>query len=351
MRRAAAILLVLGACVSPDAPAPTSAVLHGTLSFPTDAGPGDAFVFLYAGNDGPLPRGSGRPVQLSSVPLARQFGGEGPDADFVFAQVDPGRYRLRGIVDARQTFDPYVDVLAQPFAGDADVGLTPVALSAGESARVGVSGGRVTQWDPPMFTVDSPSSGNVSMTSDSQGFTIMHVKVSALPFGDASRTAFLYGSADADHDGKLDDFNGDGQPDVYPEVVLQRIHRDDDGPEFSYPDGGPLTILLPAATVQPDPVGRDEQVATDVGTLRAVNGLYVLIPPIAVVAEGVDPSGKPLTRRLPAIPVGQYAITVVQATGQFWQVPNGLAPGGLFSNHHGGPYASQVARINVVPAR
>ena len=36
----------------------------------------------------------------------------------------------------------------------------------------------------------------------------------------------------------------------------------------------------------------------------------MVIPPIAVVAEGVDAAGKPRTRRLPALPVGQYAILV-----------------------------------------
>lgn len=351
MRRLAVLLLLATGCVSPDAPAPTSAELRGTLNVAPEAAPGDAFVFLYAGNDGPLPRGSGRPVQLSAIPQPRGFQGAPPDPDFTFATVDPGRYRLRGIVDARQLFDPYVDVLAQPFAGDTDVGLTDVQLAAGQRADVEVGPSATVPWDPPMFTVDAPSSGAVTLTSDSQSFTVMHVKVSPLPFGDASRTAFLYGNADSDRDGALDDFNGDGQPDVYPAVVLQRIPQASDGPEFRAPDGGPLTILLPSATVQPDPVGRDEQVTTPFGTLRAVNGLYILIPPIAVVAEGLDAAGKPVTRRLPALPVGQYAITVVQATGQYWQVPNGLAPGGLFSDHHGGPYATQVARISVVPAR
>jgi hypothetical protein len=240
-----------------------------------------------------------------------------------------------------------VDVLAQPFAGDTDVGLVDVSLAAGDAATRDLSGGAITAWDPPMFVVDAPNRGAVQLTSNTTNITLMHVTVSPLPFAHPEAVAFLYGTADADGDGQLDDWSGDGQPDPYPEVLLTRIPQDTDGPEFKWPDGGAMTILLPAATVTPDPAGRNEVV----GGFQAVNGLYIVVPPIAVVVEGTDATGKQRTRRLPALPVGQYAVTVIQATGQYWQVPNGLAPGGLFAANHGGPYTNQVARISVVAGR
>jgi len=341
MRRFA-ILLALAGCTSPEAPVPTTAQLRGVLEVPADAQPGDAFVFLYDANNPPLPLGNGHPASLSAVPQPRGFEGSPPNADYLFAAVDPGSYLVRGIVDARHIFDPYVDVLAQPFADDADLGPQPIALQAGDFARSDLSGGSITAIDPPMFTVDSPANG-VSLQSNTTNITLMHVKIDPLPFG--RTTFFLYGTADADHDGKLDDLNGDGIPDPYPEVLLQRIADPNDGPEFKYPDGGELTIVLPSASIQVDP----NVVLVD-GGMTAVSGLYVVIPPTAVVAEGLDAAGKPVTRRLPSLPVGAYAITIIQANGQYWQVPNGLAPGGLFAANHGGPFASQVARINVVAA-
>lgn len=340
------LALLLGACISPPAEPATSASLQGALHVDARTAPGDAFVFLYDQSDPPLPRGSGRPANLSAVPRARGFEGSPPSADYTFAKVDPGAYLVRGIIDARGLFDPYVDVLAQPFAGDADLGPTPLTLRAGERHRQDLSSPRATDWDPPMFTVDAPASGAVTLTSNTRSFTLMHLKVAPLPFARADRVAFLYGPADADHDGQLDDLTGTGQPTPYPEVVLQRIPQRDDGPAFLDAVGKPLTIVLPA-TVSPDPAGRNELL----GTTQVVNGLYVAIAPTALVQLPPDAAGKPRTRRLPAIPLGDYAITVVQGTAQYWQVPNGLGPEGPFAANHGGPFASQVARIHVVPAR
>ncbi|MBS2032976.1 MAG: hypothetical protein JST54_34205 [Deltaproteobacteria bacterium] len=342
MRRLATVLALVAGCTSPDGPAPTTAQLRGVLEAPADAQPGDAFVFLYDAANPPLPTGNGHPASLSAVPQPRGFDGSPPNADYLFAAVDPGKYLVRGIVDARHVFDPYVDVLAQPFADDADLGPQPIELQAGDAKRSDLAGGLITAQDPPMFTVDAPQNG-VSLQANTTNITLMHVKIDPLPFGRS--TAFLYGTADADHDGKLDDLNGDGVPDPYPEVLLQRIPDPNDGPEFKWPDGGNLTIVLPSASIQLDP----NVVLVD-GGLTPVTGMYVVIPPTAVVAEGLDATGKPKTRRLPSLPVGQYAITIIQANGQYWQVPNGLGPGGLFAANHGGPYDSQVARISVVPA-
>jgi hypothetical protein len=186
----------------------------------------------------------------------------------------------------------------------------------------------------------------VTVASNEQSLVIMHLKAQALPFGNPERTAFVYGSVDADGDGKLDDDNHDGTPDVFPEVVLQRIAQDDDGPEFKDGDGKPLQIVIPT-TVQPDPAGRSETL----GTRQVVNGLYVLIAPVAAVVLPADATGRVRTRQLPSLPVGPYQITVLTGEGQYWQLPNGLGPDGLFAANHGGPYASQSARFTVLPAR
>jgi hypothetical protein len=344
--RLTGLALLLCACASPPGAEPTTASLRGSFQLDANAAPGDAFVFLYNQSDPPLPRGSGRPASLSAVPLPRGFQSSPPNGDYTFAAVEPGQYLVRGIIDARGLFDPYVDVLAQPFAGDADLGPVSLSLNAGEAKRLDLASPRATDWDPPMFTVDAPASGAVTLAANTRSFTLMHLRVAPLPFAQADRVAFLYGPADADHDGKLDDLTGSGQPTPYPEVVLQRIPQRDDGPAFLDVAGNPLNIVLPA-TVSPDPAGRNETQ----GTTQIVNGLYVAISPTALVQLPPDVTGMPRTRRLPAIPTGEYAITVVQGTAQYWQVPNGLGPGGPFAANHGGPFTSQVARIHVVPAR
>jgi len=334
--------LIVAGCRSPE-PDPTSATLRGAVARIPGEAPGDAFVLLYGAGDGPLPRGSGQPVQLAAVPRPRGFDGSPPDADFVFAELAPGRYSARAIVDSRALFDPFVPVLAQPFAGDADLGLVPVALRAGDAARVALDRGKITRWDPPMFSVRAPSRG-VTLTADTRALTLLQLTVSPLPFARPDDVAFLYGTADADGDGQLDDFNGDGVPDPYPEVVLRRLPDPSDGAAFKGPDGAPLTIVIPAALTGPDPVGRDEEV----DGLEAVNGLYAVIPPTAYVVRPPSATGEPSLQRLPSLPVGRYAITVIQANGQFWSVPNGLSPGGAFAANHGGPYPSQSARFTVV---
>ena len=344
MRRLLPIaLLALAACASPDAPHTDAAQLRGAVPA-AGASRGDVYVFLYDALDGPLPKGSGRPAQLSAIPEPRAFEGAPPDADYVFAQVPSGAYLLRALVDARGLFDPFIEVMAQPFAGDFEVGPASARL-AGEDARVDLTGGTPTAWDPPIFTIDAPTAGAVKLTPSSTHFTIMHLKIDTLPFARADDAAFLYGAADADGDGAPDDFNGDGLADTYPEVLLRRLPAPDDGPEFSWPDGGPLDIVIPAATVQPDPLGRENEF---VGTLQAVNGLYALIPPAAFVSLGPDATGHLRTRRLPSLPLGEYAVTVIQATGQFWQVPNGLSLGAPFAGQLGGPFPTQKANVRVV---
>jgi hypothetical protein len=329
-----ATLALLAACVSPPAVEVTTGVLRGSLDT-SGADAGNGFVFLYPAGQPPAPAGNGRPVQVTGVPEPRLFEHQRPDADFVFSGLTPGHYLARGMIDVRHTFDPFVDVMAQPFAEDFDAPLQEVTAVAGGTARVALPPGRRVEWDPPMFVVDSvPDGGLFTLGSNEQVLSVLHLRATPLPFAEPSQVAFVFSAV---VDGGLLSTS------TYPEVVLERVPEDTDGPEFKDENGQPLQIVLPATT-QPDPAGRNDLVDGQ----QVVNGMYVLIPPIAEVVLPPDASGHTRTRQLPSIPGGIYQITVLEADGRYWQVPNGLAPGQPFASNHGGPYASQGPRFVVV---
>jgi hypothetical protein len=339
--------LVLCGCPSPNAAAPTTGILRGSIDT-AGVDRGNGFVFLYPNGKPPEPQGTGRPQWVTGVPEQRLFGGAPPNADFVFAGLAPATYLARGIVNTRGTFDPFIDVMAQPFAGDLDTPLQSVDVVAGRTERVDLSSGKVIPWDPPMFVMDTVADNQLFTvhSNEQANISIIHLKASALPFGDPSKVQFLYGTATL-VDGGLADFNNDGVPDIFPQVILQRLPQPDDGPEFKDADGGPLQIVL-ASTAQPDPVAGTPQM---IGNDQVTQGMFVLIPPVAVVVLPPDASGKVSTRQLPSLPVGFYQITVLTADGQYWQVPNGLGPDGIFAANHGGPYLSQGPRFAVIPAQ
>ena len=326
-----ALPMLLG-CVSPPAVEATQGILRGTLDT-TGADAGNGFVFLYPAGNPPAPQGSGRPVQVTGVPEQRLFGGQAPDRDFVFSGLAPATYLARGMIDTRHVFDPFVDVMAQPFAGDFDAPLVNVEASAGVRSSAALPPGHRVKWDPPMFIMDTvPQTSAFTLGSTQQVLSILHLTATALPFSTAANVAFQFSVSDG------------GLLANYPEVVVQRLAQPDDGPEFKDAQGNPLQIVL-AATAQPDSSSRNEVIDGQ----QVVDAMYVLIAPIAAVVGHPDGGTAMTTRQLPSLPRGAYQITVLEADGRYWQVPNGLAEGQPFAANHGGPYLSQGPRFFVVP--
>ncbi|MGZ3459822.1 MAG: hypothetical protein ACXU86_15105 [Archangium sp.] len=166
---------------------------------------------------------------------------------------------------------------------------------------------------------------------------------------DVRPPALLVRYVDDDGDGVPDDTNGDGQPDLWPRVVVRKLA---DGPGLTqaqqladendldrnglldpagadYPradgtrDGLPDLVVL-AAALAPDPSLLDALRKPD-GTPRMeavpVSSLGVVVLPRAIDAR--DPS-HPVN--LQSVPSGRYSVTLVQSTGQTWRVPNELSP-------------------------
>ena len=373
-----ASLLALG-CDSPEV-MPTAdgrqntraARIEGSLVVQSSAR-GNAIVFLYSADALPPPQGSGRPLAFTVIPAAELFGASlgdtstGPfTAPFALSLVAPGRYLLRGFIDADTCrlipqpchvpdFNPFYGVTGEPNAGDVGGGsvdpatgvarilevttdadgwpqpLTGVSVSFGSTATV--------PFDRPAFQVaesrdfDTSSATSKVLTLTPQQFTGV---VDQRPPG------FWVQLVDANRDGIPDDANADGVPDFWPRVVVRKLADvpgvvdendldrnglvDAEGVDYARVNGGkdgkPDAVVL-AAGLAPDPLLA--ALLDDQGKPRPqpvfVPQLTVLIRALAVDAR--EPSAPaPLT----AVPPGRYSVTLLQSTGQTWRVPNELDP-------------------------
>lgn len=109
-----------------------------------------------------------------------------------------------------------------------------------------------------------------------------------------------------------DDANGDGIPELWPQVFLRFVPR----PGQTVPAE---QVVIPIAF---NPLPFLTTLGSDVASEVVAEQLLGFVVPQAqaVSAEG----GQVSTTSLDAIPVGDYELVVVEATGQVWRVPNAL---------------------------
>jgi hypothetical protein len=339
---------------------------------------GNVIVLLYDAARPPPPQGSGRPVSFTVISAEQLFGlslGDGGatsgpfTAPFAFSLVAPGKYLLRGFLDAdtcrtrpqpchASDFIPWYGVTGEPNAGDVGgaavdaVTRLPrvVEVDVGpDGAPRAVTGVTVTFSDTATVPMDRPAfevkgQTQVQLTTASRQLELGPL---ALQEGgvDVRPPGFLVRYMDEDGNGEPDDANNDGVPEFWPRVVVRKLAAsggglvdendldrngllDAEGMDYTRfdgtSDGLPDQVVL-GAGILPDAPLAALRTAELAGRPRmdpvVVSKLDVLVQPQAYDARNPR---QPI--RLKSLPSGRYALILLQFTGQTWRTPNELAP-------------------------
>lgn len=334
----------------------------------SSTGRGKVVLFLFDAARPPPPSGTGRPLTFTVVSRDSIFGSAmdgdtGPFvAPFAFAFVAPGRYLIRGFIDADDDFNPWYGVTADATQGD--VGGAAVDPVKGDPRIVEVGIGatglpipalsiNVSFSDAAKLPVDRPV---FSVVGDLESITLSAqpkvIELQATPIVEGvmmqAAPAFLARFVDDDKDGRPDDANGDGAPDLWPRVVVRKLAQgqsplvdendldrngvvDSEGEDYEringQKDGKPDVVVLGAG------FDVSEQTASLLDTMGRVKRSPTPLSRLKLVLQprAFDASTPDAPQPLRAAPFGRYAITIIQETGQTWRVPNelGLSVPGL----------------------
>mgnify|MGYP001582055767 CR=1 FL=1 len=322
---------------------------------------GRIVLFLYDAARPPPPTGTGRPLTFTVVSRESVFGAAlenetGPfTAPFAFSLVAPGRYLIRGFIDSNDDFIPWYGVTADATQGDVGGGAIDPATRATRVVEVGTdeAGQPIPALDVPVsfsdaakVPIDRPIFsvvGGMDSVTLSGTPKVIELQATVINEGVMNQPtpAFMVRFIDDNLDGVPDDANGDGVPEVWPRVVVRKLPFeksplldendldkngivDAEGEDYEHAngekDGKPDVVVVAAgfdvteyAPSLFDAMGRVKLTPTIVPKLR-----LVLQP------RAFDVSAPTSPQLLRGVPVGRYAITVIQLTGQTWRVPNEL---------------------------
>ena len=350
-----------------------NARIEGTVVV-TSTSRGRVIVLLYDAARPPPPTGTGRPLAFTVVPREALFahaaeGDSGPfTAPYAFSLVPAGRYLLRGFVDVNEDFIPWFGVTADANAGDVGGAAVDALTRATREIVVSERDGVLTPAldvpvsfsDSSRVPVDRPVFEVAGQTSFALGSTPKVIELSTPQPGfdegvvHQRQAVFLARLVDDNGDGVPDDANGDGRPDFWPRVVVRKIAKDNllldendldkngvlDAAGEDYEHVNPATGATIAADGAPDLVvlaagfdftdllpqlvdsgGRVKLTPTPVTKLKLVVGDTTRGAILAL-----DATNSRAPQVIKGVPAGQYAVTVIQSTGQTWRVPNELAP-------------------------
>lgn len=372
--------LLSGGCDAPDV-VPTAdgrqhtrtARIEGSLVVQSRAR-GNAIVFIYDAANPPPPAGSGRPLAFTVVTAEELFGASlgdsstGPfTAPFSLSLVEPGRYLLRGFIDADtcrtlpqpchvSDFNPWYGVTSEPNAGDVGGGAVDPANGATRVLEVTTD---ADGWPQPLTGVSVSFADSATVpfdrpafqTADAREFNTATTPLKTLTLTpqvltgavDQRPPGFWVQLIDANKDGIPDDANGDGVPDFWPRVIVRKLADgvtgyvdendlnrdgmvDEEGVDYARANGGKdgkpdVTVL--AAGLAPDALLAallDEQ-----GKPRT-QPVFVPQLVVAIRALALDARDPAAPAPLAAVPPGRYSVTLLQSTGQTWRLPNELDP-------------------------
>ena len=340
--------VLLGACSPPpERELPETGTVRGALQL-TEGSRGSAWLFLY-------PPGTGYPLTQAfpeEVTAVSDVGLRDRDARFLFANVPPNAYRLWGFLDTNRNFEPDIDVLGGPGAGDRVAAGVELSVERGSELETLLPITEHVRYEPPSFTVltDEPSEPALVIEFSAAITGLERLELRADPLGilDPRRTGFVVSLPDAT--GAPDEPGGANTPppqtptavdtQLYPQLYLRFLRK----PGQVVPldsEGNPAEVIIPLL-FDPGPYlallaeDREAEIVTD--------RLTAFLLPQAQAITHERARGRVVTA-LDAIPVGDYELWVVSESGQFWRMPNGLAS--EKSEHLGGPFPSQGTRFRV----
>lgn len=367
MQRYGFLALTLAGCaweapVVDDGEAATN-VITGTVVVNASAVSGPALVLLYDAADPPPPNGTGRPINLASVPVEDFSGGSGVlSAPFALTGVPDGTWLVTALVDQDADFHPLIDATAGSTCGDM-LGAYLSDITTGALGAVTVSGGQLVEGVTVAVGTTMPlerpafvfADGQIDRTGADSSFTLSSTDVAASD-GAGWDVLTLTGPMDVEsaYAGEAydpcdvafaiyipdDDGAGDGEPhpnesyassnfiEAWPRVYLQYLGDGDvtlaEGESYTTEAiwAKQLDALEAIATY-----GLTWQQALGAGGLSfnsvaPVLDLELYLPPVALHTTA-DGTAVPVQGA--NMPKGSWAVTVVSFTGQTWTLPNSLA--------------------------
>lgn len=308
MTRALAIAVLLAGCTTPSEAERLERT--GTVQGPLDVSViADAWLFLYKPGEGP-PEAPAVPQAFGAVSAVQLT----QERRFVIANVRPNPYRLYGILDVDGDFDLQTDVLTQPTAGDRVSRGVEFQSQPGKGATVPLEIDSVVLTEPPAFSFEGELDHDVTLDPALDAVTPLTLVADPIEGRfDPRKVGFTFGLVDVDADGRPDDADGDGTPDLSTRFFLRWMPRPGQVPEG-------VTVIVPLA-FDPSPFLRTLE--GRLGTTVATNRLQVVMVPQAQ-GLGTAADGGPSITPWGAPPQGAYELVVLTSQGQFWRVPNQL---------------------------
>jgi len=167
--------------------------------------------------------------------------------------------------------------------------------------------------EPPAFVFEGEADNDVLLDPALDAVTPLTLVSDSVGRFDAKKVAFTFGLVDANADGRPDDTNGDGTPDLSTQLFLRWLPRPGQVAEGT-------TVIVPLV-FDPSPFVRTLQ--GRLGTTVTANRLQVvMVPQAQALSTGTD-GGAQITP-FGAPQAGDYELVLLTASGQFWRMPNQL---------------------------
>jgi hypothetical protein len=272
---------------------------------------GDTWGLLYPRGLG-FPGPPASPVHAAAASAVRVAQG---DAHLVFPQVPPELYRLWAFLDVDQNFDPRIDVLAQPGAGDRVGAGVEINVQPGKRQVFAIEVGGAIGDEPPAFRLEDDVTEVVLAETAAVPTAITLVQETLGGFFDPRHSGFRVGLVDDDGNRVPDDLDGDGAPDLWPRAFMRWRPRPG--------QGAPGTEVLLPMIFNPAPFLTELQgdLSRSLVVGRLQFGVFSQAQSITTA-----PNGKVTTELLTSAPTGEYQLVLYTRSGQYWTLPNGLGP-------------------------